>query len=103
MMSVVDIRKLKGITSFEAEKLQLAGIKTIEELWLRIAMERDGELRPLTDQTGISEDRLIELLADESLRDTRPFVSWWLREHWLDLMLLLALVALVVRILYLVR
>jgi hypothetical protein len=98
---MADISKLKGITEDETAKLRAANVKTIEQLWLRISEEQDDGLTPLATQTGIKTERLMELLVAEGLRNTGKFGSSWLKQHWLDLVLiagLLSLIALVWRI-----
>jgi hypothetical protein len=98
---MADISKLKGITLVETEKLRTAGVNTVEQLWLRISEEQDNGLAPLATQTSIKQDRLMDLLAAEGLRNARRSGSSLLKRHWLDLVIivgLLALIALILRI-----
>ena len=98
---MADISKLKGITEDETAKLRAAKVQTVEQLWLRISEEQDNGLTPLATQTGIKTERLLDLLVTEGLRNTGKFGSSWLKQHWLDLVMiagLLALIALIWRI-----
>jgi len=83
---MADIGKLKGITITEAKALRKSELKTVEDLWLRIAAD-DG-LESLMDQSGIEKNRLIDLLVEEGMRQP-GFVRGWLRRHWLDVLILL--------------
>jgi hypothetical protein len=83
---MADIGKLKGITITEAKALRESELKTVEDLWLRIAAD-DG-LESLMDQSGIEKNRLIDLLVEEGMR-LPGFVRGWLRHHWLDVLILL--------------
>src|ERR671932_381587 len=89
---MVNIGKLKGITTAEAENLrQKCEIHTVEALWLRISNDVSA-WQSITDKSGIEKKRLIDLLAAEGMRQ-QGFAGAWFRRHWSDvLILLLALV-----------
>jgi len=92
---MADISLLKGITREETKNLRASGVKTIEQLWLRISAEQDNGLAPLANKAGIKQDRLMDLLVMEGLRNRGKFGSSWLKQHWLDLIIIAVLLALI--------
>lgn len=81
-----DLSKLKTIRESDVESLRACGVNTIEDLWLRISEEQDNELASLADKSGIKKERLIDLLATEGQRQSGRLGSAWIKQHWLDLL-----------------
>jgi hypothetical protein len=89
-----DLRKLKTLRDGDIDSLRACGINTIEDLWLRISEEQDNELAKLANESGIDKKRLIDLLAAEGQRRPGRLGSAWLKQHWLDLLVLGVVLAL---------
>lgn len=90
---MADISKLKGITQEEAQKLRRANVNTVEQLWLRISEEQDAGLAPLATQIDMTQERLMDLLVAEGLRHTTGFGTAWFKRHWLDIVIIVGLLA----------
>ena len=65
---MTDITKLKGISDVEAASLRKIGIKTVEELWVRIGKDPAGGVSEVAKDSGILTTRLTHLLAAEALQ-----------------------------------
>jgi hypothetical protein len=90
---MADICKLKGITDAEATALrEKCQIETVEDLWLRIN-SAENPWKSLAANSGIEKKRLIDLLAAEGMRQP-GFAGAWFKRHWLDVLILLLMLAL---------
>jgi hypothetical protein len=85
--SVTDISRLEGVTSQEPSALRARGIQTIDDLWARIGEDTDLGIVECAQQTGISQDRLIDLLAAQSRHEAQQADLSWLRRHWIEVIL----------------
>jgi len=94
-----DLSKLKTIRQSDVESLRACGINTIEDLWLRISDEQDNELASLADASGIHKERLIDLLAAEGKRQPGRWGSAWIKQHWLDVLVVGIVLALALAVL----
>ena len=94
-----DLSKLKTIRQSDVESLRACGINTIEDLWLRISDEQDNELASLADASGIRKERLIDLLAAEGKRQPGRLGSAWIKQHWLDVLVVGIVLALALAVL----
>jgi hypothetical protein len=91
------LRRVRGVslTPEEVQGFSSAGIDSLDSLWLAAAASPGERLAPLSKRTGIDRNRLAEIL-DQAARakDSRTPLGW-LTQHWLDVVLLLAVVLLV--------
>lgn len=94
---MTDISRLSGITTEEIEGLRNQGIKTLEDLWLWIGKDFDEGSDRLAKETKIDSQRLIGLLADQSIREAEQESNSWPSRHlslvaWLVSLILLGVV-----------
>lgn len=63
------IDRLKGIKQKETDRLQQLGIYTIDALWSRVGRSQDNGMEQLTQASGISLSRLVDLLTAQALTE----------------------------------
>lgn len=98
---MTEIRKLKGITVCEAGILELHKIRTVEQLWICVG-NGESEIDRIGTLIG-DKNRLINLLTDEGLRQSRSLGDSWIARHWLDVTLIFTLTVLTVFIVGAIR
>ena len=86
------IIKLKGITSDEAQVLAGKGIDSVEQLWICVG-KGEAEVERIGTLMG-DKRRLIELLTEDALRQSASGGDSRIVRHWLDLVLIIALIVL---------
>jgi hypothetical protein len=92
---MTDIAELKGIGPDEAERLRDNGIATLDDLWARVGEDFNEGIVQVANNAKIEPQRLIDLLADQGVREARQGDDSWLKRHWFDVVLIMGLVFLV--------
>ena len=94
------IGALKGITRKETRQLRGKGIRTIDGLWARIGQDLDEGIGRAVEGTDIELGRLKELLAAQSVREGKKGQGSWPRQHWIEIVSVLAVAVLAALVLY---
>lgn len=77
----------QGISPEEAERLFHHGIKNADDLWSTIGSDHQKGIANVADLTGLSQERLIELLTIRGVEEAAVEPGAWLERRWLDLVL----------------
>lgn len=97
---MTDITKIPGVSEAEVTSLWKQGIKNTDDFWLKVGQDYDANLQVLANTTGISKDRLADILAESLVYQQASGETNWLKRHRvqvLGLVLLLVLGGLVAR------
>lgn len=102
---MTDISKLRGITPDEEAKLRSGkteadGITTVDALWERVGGDIDHGIARVAFKKDLSKKRLTELLLNQALYESEVQEDSWLRQYWLELILVEGLVILVLAVLW---
>jgi len=109
-----DVSTLKNITPDEVKKFRAAMFGTREQIWTIVDNKLEVGIGDIAKGTGISEDRLVELLEADALdeaenlgvprqKSLQRFAGLalsWFRRHWFDATVLGAFLALLFLVLH---